>query len=580
MSNLSKMKREEMLKFLDELRRQHNDDDSIMAINEIENALTEKKYGLVWEEHEERVDKELETKIPVFTEVEGKEIIMDKEKPYNFLIEGDNLHSLYLLEKTHSGMIDVIYIDPPYNLGKDFVYDDNYIDKDDSYRHSKWLSFINRRLLLAKKLLSKNGMIFISIDDNEGANLKLLCDEIFGEKNFVNNISVKMSEPTGVKMQHVNKRLPKLKESILFYKNEFTNIEDVRIPKEEWDSEYKLLVEGVSKKELDIVKEVMSKENVTLDEIKLADEICSRMRFTNVNKLYSDGMTQKEKDEINYRNAYRILRDVATSGGAKIIADEKKKNVNGGAFLILTPREKVYLIRQDYNEKASQPRMKLLFADQYLTSNVGDFWSDIKTTGLAAEGGINFLNGKKPMKLIERLLAINGNKCAIVLDFFAGSGSTAHAVLDLNKEDNGNRKFIICTNNENNICEEITYQRMLNVKEDYSYNLKYYKTDYIDRYGYEDLYISDELMDHIKEMVQLENHIKIDNEKYIIFYNEAGMLQLIEDKDRLNKCKKIYKPSYIFFNTEQLKEISNRGIEVITIPEYYFANELKEVGEI
>ncbi|NLJ57249.1 MAG: hypothetical protein GX339_00200 [Tissierellia bacterium] len=310
MSNLSKIKRKEVLKFLDELRKQHTDDDSLIAINEIENALTEKRYGLVWEEHEERVDKELKTKIPVFTEIKDKEIIMNKAEPYNFLIEGDNLHSLYLLEKTHKGKVDVIYIDPPYNLGGDFIYDDNYIDKDDSYRHSKWLSFMNRRLLIAKNLLSKDGMIFISIDDNEYANLKLLCDEIFGEKNFVNNISVKMSEPTGVKMQHVNKRLPKLKESILFYKNELTNIEDIRIPKEEWDREYKLLVEGVSKNELDIVKEVMEKENPTLEEIELADEICSKMKFDSVSKLYTKGMGQKEKEEINYKNAYRILRDV------------------------------------------------------------------------------------------------------------------------------------------------------------------------------------------------------------------------------------------------------------------------------
>ena len=196
------------------------------------------------------------------------------------------------------------------------------------------------------------------------------------------------------------------------------------------------------------------------------------------------------------------------------------------------------------------------------------------------EGGVAFNSGKKPVKMLKQLINFHTDKNITVLDFFAGSGSTAHAVLDLNKEDDGNRKFIICTNNENNICEEITYQRMLNIKEDYSYNLKYYKTDYIDRYGDEDLYISDELMNHIKEMVQLENHIKIDNEKYIILYNEDGVLQLIKDEDRLNKCKKIYKPFYIFFDTEQLKEINNRGIEVITIPEYYFANELKEVGEI
>ena len=151
-------------------------------LGEIESELNAKKYGLVWEEHEEAVDAKMRTHIPVFTEDASKEITCDTGGIYNFLLEGDNLHSLRLLEKTHEGRIDVIYIDPPYNRGKDdFVYDDNYVGTEDAFKHSKWLSFMEKRLRIAYSLLSEDGLMFVSIDDNEQAALKNLTDDIFSE---------------------------------------------------------------------------------------------------------------------------------------------------------------------------------------------------------------------------------------------------------------------------------------------------------------------------------------------------------------------------------------------------------------
>ena len=188
MPNLSQLKRERLLSFLQKLRQEHkSEDDALIAIGEIENELTSKKYGLVWEQHEEAVDVKMRDSIPVFTEVPEREITAAPGEAYNFILEGDNLHSLRLLEKTHRGWVDVIYIDPPYNTGgkNDFVYDDLRIDDTDCYRHSKWCSFMSLRLRLAKELLADNGLIFISIDDNEYANLKLICDSIFGETNFI-----------------------------------------------------------------------------------------------------------------------------------------------------------------------------------------------------------------------------------------------------------------------------------------------------------------------------------------------------------------------------------------------------------
>lgn len=173
--------------------KQAREDRRSEDVDKLENLarlLNTKKYGLVWEEHAEWVEEEMKTKIPVFVEDETKKIVGKPDsEDYNFLLEGDNLHSLHLLEKTHSGRIDVIYIDPPYNTGnKDFVYNDKIVDKNDGYSHSKWLSFMSHRLKIAKGLLSQIGVILVSIDENEQSQLKLLMDEIFGEQNFVESI--------------------------------------------------------------------------------------------------------------------------------------------------------------------------------------------------------------------------------------------------------------------------------------------------------------------------------------------------------------------------------------------------------
>ena len=185
MPNLSQLKRERMLTFLQKIKDEHRDDDDMLiALGEIESELTSRKYGLVWEQHEETVDVMMRDNIPVFTEEPEREITTAPGQGYNFILEGDNLHSLRLLEKTHKGKIDVIYIDPPYNLGGDFIYNDDYVGREDGFRHSKWLSFMDARLRIAYQLLSEKGAIFISINDSEYATLKLLCDDIFSELNY------------------------------------------------------------------------------------------------------------------------------------------------------------------------------------------------------------------------------------------------------------------------------------------------------------------------------------------------------------------------------------------------------------
>ena len=179
--------KQELISKVRELAGLTNDEKSALL-----ELLNEKKtYGLVWENHEEAVEEQLREQLPVLYEVPERRILSESsDAPNHIIIEAENLHALVTLSYTHAGMIDVMYLDPPYNTGnKDFVYNDSYIDSEDSYRHSKWLSFMEKRLKIAKTLLSEKGVIFISIDDNEQANLKLLCDEIFGYDSFMGNIS-------------------------------------------------------------------------------------------------------------------------------------------------------------------------------------------------------------------------------------------------------------------------------------------------------------------------------------------------------------------------------------------------------
>ena len=352
----------------------------------------------------------------------------------NLIIKGNNLLAIASLLKKYEGKIKCIYIDIPYNTGSDsFGYNDNF-------NHSTWLTFIKNRLSIAKQLLRNDGCIFIQCDDNEQAYLKVLCDEVLGRENFVNCIAVKMSEATGVKMTHASKKLPKLKEYILLYKKNTLKLEEIRIPKEKWDSEYKLVIDGVSKRDLQKVKSIMSKELVSDDDILTIDNILYNAKFFSVSNFFDNfsSIDAESKEKLLYENAWRIVRDVATTGSAKSLADEKKLTCQGGAFAIKTPQKKCYLIKKEYSDTSSQPRIKLLFADEYLTCNPCDFWQDIKTTGIENEGGVLLTNGKKPEKLISRIIQMSTTVGDLVLDFFGGSGTTAAVAMKMQ------RQFIVC----------------------------------------------------------------------------------------------------------------------------------------
>lgn len=545
--NLSEQKRNKLLNNIKIMREKLQENPELLqSLADIESELKRKKYGLVWEEHEEKVDEELKTKIPVFVEDKELEIKSDMNKPVNFLLEGDNLHSLYLLEKTHKESIDVIYIDPPYNTGsKDFIYDDKLVDSEDGYRHSKWISFMNKRLQIAKRLLKDNGIIFISIDDNEQAQLRLLCDSIFGEQNFVGNIV--WEKRTKCQNTKTAKYMLQSKtESVLVYKN--------KAGKYEFNLNFEAKREYPQKDE--------NGEKYRLQ--KLGEMSSSGIRGRNTMIFEIDGILPKEGNQWKY--------------GKETI--EKFRNRND----LIIKKGNVYLrIRPSDEEEKLKPFWSLI------TKEIG--------TAESAKSELNSILGTKehgfetvkPVNLIKDLLyhVIANNKNAIVLDFFAGSGTTGQALLELNKEDDGKRTVILCTNNENNICNNITYARLKNIIQGYSKvpgisaNLKYYKTEYIDRFKHEDeqYYIINELSKYIKELVQLENGIDIEDKSIQVLFTDEEIDKFSKNKDLLKQCKILYVDTNALITDEQIELFEENSITVLYIPEYYFEDEILEVEQ-
>ncbi len=377
--------------------------------------------------------------------VEDIELSLAKEPSTNCLIHGDSLPVLRSLESKYSNTIKCIYIDPPYNTGSEFEF------YDDGISHSEWLTFMRERLIVLRKLLSDKGMIFVQIDDNEMAYLQLIMDEIFGRKNRVNTICVKMSEASGVKMSHVKKRLPKVKEYILCYRKsesfEFTKT--LSIPLQNWNYEYKLFLKNYTRDMHQQLKDTLKKTPLCKEDCVEMNQLLSQVEIVSVKKILegSSRFTQAEKETWRFENAWRIVQDVGSTS-VKKYADKEPKAKQHLATL-LSPTGIMYLYRTTYNREAKQPRVQILFAEDNMSYHPGDFWSDIKTTGgVAKEGGTVFPNGKKPEKLIQRIIEISTNKGDCVLDCFLGSGTTAAVAHKMQRKwigiEKGNQIYTHC----------------------------------------------------------------------------------------------------------------------------------------
>ena len=562
--NISKQKREDLLAKIKEIRtfissapQDENTGNLLSYLSELEKDVNGKKYGLVFEEHREEIDEVLNTYTPVLTEEE--DLFIDNGGQMNFLIEGDNLSSLKLLEKTHTGRIQMIYIDPPYNTGnKDFSYSDTKVDGLDGFRHSKWLSFMNSRLKIAKKLLATQGVIFISIDDNEMTTLKTLCDNIFGEQNFIANIIVK-SNPRG---SQSTKEIASVHEYVLVY-----------------------------------AKDILSSAIIGH---KLTDDMQSEYNLSDENGAYRLlGLRQRggfwrasERPKLFYpfyvnpKNAHISLNE----DDEHIISVYPYQPSTGEKGTWRWSREKVEV---DFEKliaktvKRGNETVWDIYQKDYMSS--GDTVRRTKAKSLWDEKEMNYQNAAnelkelfgtspftyaKPTYLINRAMEmIDFNENSVILDFFAGSGTTGHAVMKLNAEDGGNRRFILCTNNENNICRDVTYERIRRVigKEGYEASLKYYKVEYIpvsERMYYE---YADELLRHIRELVELENGVNFtDNAEIAIVLTDEELEDFITNIEDFSKCKKLYMGHDLLPDEEQEQALSTHKIEVNIIPDYYY----------
>lgn len=422
-----------------------------------------KRYGLVWEERVEDVEERLREEMPVL--VEDKDLALvdgGKDAPNHILIEGDNLEALTTLSYTHEGKIDVIYIDPPYNTGnKDFVYNDSFVDSEDSYRHSKWLSFMNKRLHIAKRLLSDKGVIFISIDDNEQANLKLLCDEVFGEDSFLATIpwrkrTAKADVPHNLSQDY------------------------------EWIECY--CKEGF---QAGLEKETR-KYYVTDDFPNRPWRVHDMTKQTTAEERPMSFFTIVDpKNGVKYPAS--PLRTWMITSDTLAFYLEQNRIVFPGDYDFLKIKRPVMRYWKDDDEKKVGDLFGFINASTDFPKDVGmtqDGTKDI--TSIFGEKAFGF---PKPVSLIKHIISVATPraKAPTILDFFAGSGTTLHAVMQLNKEDGGHRQCILVTNNENNICREVTYERNKRVINGYitpkgeeveglkENNLRYYRTRLLPR---------------------------------------------------------------------------------------------------
>lgn len=462
--------------------------------------LSEKKYGLIWEETTEKVERKLARNYPILKEVKDHAIISDNtDAPNHVLIEGDNLEALTALIFTHEGCIDVIYIDPPYNTGnRDFKYNDTYVNPDNEFRHSMWLSFMSKRLEIAHKLLNPNGLIFISIDDNEQSALKILCDEIFGAHNFLNCVSIKTKASAGASGGGEDKKLKKNIEYLLIYSNNLSSA-DIRFPV----TATPLLEYIENKKDQGITwsyTNVMTKQGAKhfIKTIKAGNGDDINIYEVIDYEIKSVGALANElnKTEEEIYNEY-IDQIFTTENAQTSIRSRVADAVNGDGLYIaeyrpISGRNKGQTIEVGFigNTKRLVSYLKntctITSKGIFKIEKIGTLWSDLSWSSVSREGGVPFPGGKKPISLIQRVIEMCPSKDCIVLDFFAGSGSTGHAVMNLNAEDGGRRKFIAVNNDEDNICDNITYSRISNVINGYGRkvglhdnSLRYYRIDYV-----------------------------------------------------------------------------------------------------
>ena len=446
-------------------------------VAEINRLKKHKKYGLVWEHKTEKVIEDFETQQPYLEEVTDKRIEDAPGEQTNLIIEGDNFEALSILNYTHAGKVDVIYIDPPYNTGnKDFIYNDNYVDAEDEFRHSKWLSFMESRLKLAKNLLKDGGIIFISIDEHEQAALKMVCDECFGESNKLGTISV----VNNLKGRSDDKFFATAHEFLLAYSNNSRKSMIMGLPmSDDSRKEYKYKDDISKYKEVSLQK--TGKNSRRIDRPNMYYPVY----YNSLKHAFS--LERRTSNDIEILPTKINGHEGCWRWGKETFNDKKDTELVAKK---INTTWRIYVKMRDTVEGLPRTiRPKTIFIDpKYDTGSGGRSLKDIC-------GPECPFQSPKPVEYLKDIIRISGNDSLIILDFFAGSGTTGQAVLELNKEDGGHRQFILCTNNGDKgsdsvkIAEDITYPRVKTVitgkRQDGSKysdgipaNLRYYKINH------------------------------------------------------------------------------------------------------
>jgi adenine-specific DNA-methyltransferase len=502
---------------------------------EIKQLKSRKRYGLVWEDRPENVVEICKEKLPVLAENTDKEIKTGNGKLTNILIEGDNYHALSVLNYTHEKKIDVIYIDPPYNTGsKDFIFNDHFVDIEDSYRHSKWLSFMSRRMRLAKGLLKNTGVIFVSIDDNEMPQLKMLMDDpdLFGENNFIailvweNKEGGGSSDSRHFKVKH---------EYILVYAK---NKQKLLINKEKIPDEEAYTYSDEYEKERGRHK-LIKLNSASIQYSKSLDYPITAPDGTEIYPSFEHKKAcwrwSKKKFDWGIKNGY--IKIAKNKSGKWVVYSKQYLKVDNEGNLIERQRPPLGVISQFSSTMATKELERIFHGKVF--------------------------NYPKPYLLIKYLLSLATDKSSVILDFMAGTGTTGQATLELNNEDNGNRKFILCTNNENDICTKVCYPRIKKVVSGYNDlkgnrikglggNLKYFVTDFVE--GEATDKNKKKLVDKSTEMLCLKedcfekvkvgksfNVFKNQKEKYLgIIYDDDGIENFKKEVKKLNKNFVVY----------------------------------------
>jgi adenine-specific DNA-methyltransferase len=487
----------------------------------IKGLKSRKKFGLVWEEKPEDVATMCSTNLPVLYEVEERAIKHDLSQPTNLVIEGDNYHSLSVLNYTHAGRVSCIFIDPPYNTGnKSWKYNNRYVESDDMFKHSKWLSFMSKRLQLSKNLLTDDGILIATIDDYEAHTLRLLLDEVFGEENRLATVIV-INKKSGrstdkffatsheyyyfyaKNIQNAKTGLLGNDESIqATFRNEdesgkfkwrdFLRTGGFSTPEERPNSHYPIFYDPKSGR-IEVEPFADAIEIIPLD--SKGKKRVWRQTRPSLMKLVADGDIMIQ----DTRNGYKVrIKDrIRTESIPKTVWDNPKYDAATHGTKLL---EKVL----------GRPR-------------AFDFPKSLYAVRDALDVALFEKDG------------------AIVLDYFAGSGTTGHAVLELNRTKDMGLSFILCTNAESNIAEEVTYPRIANAVKGYAEvpgipaNIRYFKTDFVERDETDDKTRA-KLVASSKQIIAVKEETfedVVSNKKFVVMENAHKYSAIVFDQDSI-----------------------------------------------